>query len=139
MPSLWQDKQMCHACACFLCGCPYLCRGSVQAGRSLCACGPCTLVCATVHMLAYKCRGRASHPAHCMPVQCVCAVLMVGGTYGLVAGHPCVLSRACACMHACCLQRFLSGTLSWWGRRGLHKPVPDYLALCSLFSMLVGC
>uniref|UniRef100_A0A8B9G3Y5 Uncharacterized protein n=1 Tax=Amazona collaria TaxID=241587 RepID=A0A8B9G3Y5_9PSIT len=58
----------------------------------------------------------------------MCAVLMVGGTYSLVAGYPWVLSRACVYMHACCLQRFLlSGTLSWWGRRGLHIPVPDRL------------
>lgn len=75
--------------------------------------------------------------AACQPGACI--VLVAGGTYGPVAGHPCVLSRARVHMHTCPLPGFLPlGMLSWSGRSGLHKPVPDCLALCWPFNTLVS-
>lgn len=99
-----------------------------------------TLVCAMVPVLAHKCRGRALHPVRCVPARCVCVVLMAGGMYSLVSGHPCVLSRARVHVNARPLQGFLPlGTPSWWRGTGLHKPVPNCLALCWPFNTLVSC
>lgn len=140
MPSSRQDKQTSCACACFACSHLCLCRGSVQAARSLCARGPvppcpCDGACACAQV-----QRESLTPGGCMPAQCVGIVLVAGGTYGLVAGHPRVLSRAHVHVHACPLQGLLPlGTLSWWGRRRLHKPVPNCLAFCWPFNMLVSC
>lgn len=90
-----------------------LCRGSVQVALSLGECCPVHPCVCHTRVLAGECRGRAPL-AVCQP-QCVC---MLCSWQELrrdpVAGHPCVLT--------CPLRGSLpQGTLSWWGRRGLHN------------------
>lgn len=140
MPSRWHGKQTRHARACFACSCSCGCRGSVQAAQSLSARGP-------AHPRprdeACECTGvqresLAPRSLRASPERVHCAH---GRRYIRPGGRSPSRAQQGTCPHACPLQGFLPlGTLSWWGRRGLHKPVPDCLALCWPFNnTLVSC
>lgn len=128
MPSLRQDKQTRRACACFCVQPSMFVQGEREGGSVF----ECRWSRAPLSVRRRECSHTSAEEEprarslRASPVRVRCARWQV--TLACSAGHVCPP-----------LQGFLpSGTLSWWGRRGLHKPVPSCLALCWPFNTLVS-